>query len=103
MAIAITVERTIAPDAHEEVTEVLKELLAIAVRQPGYISGEMIVDATNPDVFLTISRWKSVNAWAQWENELKRLKPLERMNRLLLSKPIIRIWLVGENSWSSSG
>src|SRR5438093_73718 len=103
MAIAITVERTIMPEAHEEVTAILRELLAIAVRQPGYISGEMIVDATNPDVFLTISRWTSVTAWAKWENNPERVKPLERMNSLLLKKPIIRIWLVGEKSQSAAG
>ena len=101
MAIAITVERTIMPDAHEEVTKILRELLVLAIRQPGYISGEMIVDATNPDIFLTVSRWRSVTAWAQWENNPARVKPLARMNSLLLSKPIIRIWLIGESSTAS--
>ncbi len=42
MAIKVIIERSVSPDNQAEVAELLKELRAKAVLQPGYISGETL-------------------------------------------------------------
>ncbi|MSP78175.1 MAG: hypothetical protein EXR67_01230 [Dehalococcoidia bacterium] len=86
-----TVERKIAPGTQKELTDLLRDLQSRAVRQRGYISGEVVVDTLNPTVFMTISRWTTMAAWQQRERSADRTKIIERIDSLMQSKPVVRI------------
>lgn len=92
MTVRLMVERKVIPGAQEELSELLRELRSRAVRQAGFISGETVVDLFNPQIFMTISNWASVGVWQRWEKNPDRLRIVKRINALLQSDPIIRIW-----------
>lgn len=93
MAVRLTVERRVIPGAQAEITKLLRELRSAAVRQPGFVSGETVVDAFNPLIFLTISTWTSMSAWERWDKSPERLAIVERINALLQAKPVTRLWV----------
>ncbi len=52
----------------------LTELRSMAMRQPGYISGETMRNVNDQSEFLVISTWKSVEDWQRWFADKKREK-----------------------------
>ena len=75
----------------------LRMLRGKAVLQPGYISGETIVDLWNPQIFMTLSRWASVDAWQRWEGNPERQQVINRINGLLQGRAIVRMWNEGDD------
>jgi heme-degrading monooxygenase HmoA len=50
------------------------ELRALAVRQPGYISGETFFSLDHPEECLVIGRWISLEHWQQWQRDERRIE-----------------------------
>lgn len=97
MAIRLTVERKARVGQQEELSNLLHQLRSKAVLQSGFISGETVVDLWSPRIFMTISRWASVEAWQRWETNRERLSIIERINTLLEGKPVVRLWADGDD------
>jgi quinol monooxygenase YgiN len=93
MATKLTVERKVVPGYQADLAELLRELRSGAVRRAGFISGETVVDAFNPTIFMTISSWASIGAWQEWERDPGRLAIVERINDLLQGNPVVRVWM----------
>ena len=92
MAVRLTVERKVIPGTQGRVAELLMELRSAAVLQPGFISGETIVDVFNPTIIMTVSRWVSLLAWEEWERDPRRLEITNRLDAMLQSAPTARLW-----------
>jgi quinol monooxygenase YgiN len=93
MATKLTVERRVVPGNQDELADLLRELRSGAVRQPGFISGETVIDAFNPTIFMTISAWSGIGAWQEWERNPSRQAIVERINALLQGTPMVRVWV----------
>ena len=76
----------------------LRELRSGATRQPGFISGQTVVDAFSPTIFMTISRWSSIAVWDLWEKDSERMAIIERIDALLQRTPTVRLWLDDEDA-----
>ena len=50
------------------------EIRALAVRQPGYISGETFFNLNRPEECIVISRWTTIEHWQEWERDPRRLE-----------------------------
>ena len=50
------------------------EIRALAVRQPGYISGETFFNLNRPEECIVISRWPTIEHWQEWERDPRRLE-----------------------------
>lgn len=70
-------------DLLPQLVPMLTELRSMAMRQPGYISGETMRNVNDPSEFLVISTWKSVEDWQRWFAD-KRREKLEREVDLIL-------------------
>ena len=101
MALTLTVERDVIPGSQGPIKALLRELRAGATRQPGFISGQTIVDAFSPIIFMTISHWSSMAAWDLWEKDPERLAIIERIGVLLQRDPKVRMWLDDEDAPAS--
>ena len=86
MAIKILIERKIKPGKEKELSEVVNELRSIAIRTPGYISGETLRSTEEPSLHLVISTWKSIEDWKSWVNSSER-KALEQKTVPILEEP----------------
>jgi heme-degrading monooxygenase HmoA len=55
-------------------SSLLFDLRSMALRQPGYISGETMRNVEDPSEFLVISTWRSIEDWQDWfENEKREI------------------------------
>ena len=83
----------------EDVSPVLRELRAAAMRYPGYVTGESLVGAQDKSLVLTISTWRNLEDWKKWETSEARAKLYQQMEPLLVGKPDVRVYqiMVTEN------
>jgi len=93
MTVRILIERSVDPGKRqEELLELMRELRARAIHQPGYISGETLISVDKPGTHLVISTWHSLKEWRAWENNPKRLEILAKIDRLLTSSAKVRVF-----------
>jgi heme-degrading monooxygenase HmoA len=75
MAIGVVIKRVLSPgqDAKVLLPHII-ELRALAVRQPGYISGETFFNLERPEECLVIGKWTSLEYWQQWTRDPRRIE-----------------------------
>ena len=98
MVLTLTVERDVVPGSQGPIKALLSQLRQGARRQPGFVSGQTVVDAFSPTIFMTISRWSSIAVWDLWEKDPERMVIVERIDALLQRKPTVRLWLDDEDA-----
>jgi heme oxygenase (mycobilin-producing) len=86
MPVKILVYRKVRPGKEKELSELVKELRSLAIRTPGYISGETLRSIEEPSLHLVISNWKSIEDWKSWANSSER-KALEQKTAPILEEP----------------
>ncbi len=72
MAVKIIIRRSIPKEAKQDVYPLLMELREHAKNRDGYVSGETLRNYDNPEDFLVISTWRSVDDWKMWESSPTR-------------------------------
>jgi heme-degrading monooxygenase HmoA len=96
MAIGVLIKRV---TKHGEDAKVLLphiiELRSLAVRQPGYISGETFFNLDHPEECLVISRWTSLEHWQQWTRDQRRIELDENMEKHLGANTDYSIYGIG--------
>lgn len=80
------------PGSLRDIQRLQAELWEIASRTPGYISGETVFSAEDPDSFMTISRWDTVDAWWGWEANTERRSLFEKYSGIMEVTRSPRIW-----------
>ena len=93
-----------AKDA-EKLIDVIRELRNEAMKQPGYITGETLVNTEDPSNVMVISTWQSAEDWKAWDTSETRAKITKRVNELLVEPyrvDIYRYYLLRQNRvWST--
>ena len=95
MAIKIVIQRRVARDKEAELLPLLIQLRALATAQPGYISGETLRNVNDPEEYLVISTWQSLDKWNAWLATRQRTEIQEKMDQLLTQKTSFRAYLYG--------
>lgn len=88
MQAKIVIERHIKPGQEGQALAIAVEIRSIATRQPGYISGETLIDTSDHGTIIVVSTWRSVEDWKRWEVHDDR-KRLEDYLTPLLSQPTV--------------
>ena len=78
MQAKILIKRKFRKGKRREIIALLKELRSGALGQPGYISGETLASAEDPQQLLVIASWQDLESWHNWRNNSTR-QTLERM------------------------
>ena len=86
MAVKVLIWRSVQEDKSEQVFELLKRIRIKAISQPGYISGETLVNHYNPRNMVVISIWQSIENWINWLESGERIE-IDRKLEELLEKP----------------
>lgn len=88
MTVRVLIERTVEPGKpQEDLLDLMKQLRAKALHQPGYVSGETLISVDRPGMHLVISTWHSLKEWRAWENNPERLEILAKIESLLAASP----------------
>lgn len=64
--IKVIIERVIAEGLEAPYEQAIAELLTVMTRARGYLSGESLVDARQPNHYVVIARWSDEHSWDQW-------------------------------------
>ena len=83
MAVRVLIEREIEPGHELQLHHLLLQLRAKAMQVKGYISGETLRALDDPNRFLVISTWSTLDEWKKWENNSDRKRIQEEINRCL--------------------
>ncbi|EON92860.1 hypothetical protein MARLIPOL_08904 [Marinobacter lipolyticus SM19] len=70
--IRVLIERHIAETLESAYEVRARKVLQQAVSAPGFISGETLVDARDPNHRLTLSNWRSEMDWDHWYRSEER-------------------------------
>ena len=93
MSAKILIERRIKQDCLGSLLELSIQLRSLAVRQPGYTSGETLVSVEHNDVHLVISTWRNLSDWKTWENNPDRVKIAKEIEKLLTDPPSTKAFI----------
>ncbi|MGD9765744.1 MAG: antibiotic biosynthesis monooxygenase [Candidatus Binatia bacterium] len=64
--IRVLIERRLAAGQREALQRAMRELRLEAIHRDGYIGGETYIDGADPNHYLTLSTWRSRDAWESW-------------------------------------
>jgi len=83
MTVKIFIKRNVQETDMGKLTVLLKQLRALTLEQPGYISGETLTRIDKKDECMVISTWRSVEDWNNWVNNPKRNEIQSEIDKLL--------------------
>jgi len=72
MIVKVLIKRHVKKDCERVIFELMKQMRANATKQEGYISGETLVSTDDPQEFIVISTWQSLEDWITWRDSKKR-------------------------------
>ena len=78
MQAKIIIKRRFVKDKKAEIIALLREFRSGALNQPGYVSGETLTSADDPQTMVVISTWQDMESWYKWKENNTR-KALEKM------------------------
>jgi len=83
MSIEVMIKRKIkqGPQARKLVPLIL-QIRALAMYQPGYISGKTLYNVENPEQCLVVSEWQSLEDWFSWMKSEKRAEIQSKIDKL---------------------
>lgn len=68
MSIRVFIKRHVKEGNVQPVLSLLKEFRSVALKQPGYISGETLINHYNPHSIMIVSTWEKLDDWIRWES-----------------------------------
>ena len=72
MAVKVFIKRNVKKGKTQEAVELLKEVRSYALKQPGYISGETLINHYDPCNITVVSTWQTIDDWIRWEESDER-------------------------------
>jgi len=83
MTVKIFIKRKAQDNNVAELTLLLKKLRALALNQPGYLSGETLNRIDSKGECMVIGTWRSLEDWNSWVNNPQRIEVQAEIDRLL--------------------
>lgn len=95
MAVKIIIKRKVPTGKEAELLPLLIELRSMATAQAGYISGETLRNVDDPQDYLVISTWQSVDNWKAWAANSQRAGIQDKIDALLGAETEYAVYLYG--------
>lgn len=90
--VKVVMERSIRGKNVGEIVRLLRQLRVRAMQQPGYISGETLHAVDDPNLYLVISTWESLEHWEAWTKNPERQKLSAEIDAYLESPTRLRVF-----------
>ncbi len=72
MAVRIIIDRKVKKGKESDFSKMLRELRSKAIPSKGYISGETLRAQGDPQNYVVITTWQSIEEWKAWERTPER-------------------------------
>ncbi|OGP57405.1 MAG: hypothetical protein A2V65_00485 [Deltaproteobacteria bacterium RBG_13_49_15] len=92
MAVKIMIRRIVAENKIKNIKPFLDRLRSIALKQTGYIYGETLRSYDNPEEYLVISTWRSIDDWNLWFKNPERRRIQNEIDELTGTKTEYKIY-----------
>ncbi|MCP4630900.1 MAG: antibiotic biosynthesis monooxygenase [bacterium] len=92
MPVKVIIKRKWQVDEPEELLPLLTEIRSLAKEQPGYISGETLRSLDDPEDFIVISQWETVDEWQKWLHSKERRDIQGRVDSLIGEKTFYEVF-----------
>jgi heme-degrading monooxygenase HmoA len=86
MVAKIFIKRRFAKENTPQILSLLNKIRSIAMNQPGYISGETLMQLDYPENMAVICTWQRMEDWTVWKNSEER-KTYESMLEIYQTRP----------------
>ncbi len=93
MAVRIIIDRKIKKGKEHQLAKWLRELRTKAMPAKGYISGETLRSLDDPQNFIVISTWQSVEDWKNWEKDSERKKIHTKIEKLMVRPTETKVYV----------
>jgi heme-degrading monooxygenase HmoA len=90
--VKILLERDIKGKHVAEIVRRLRQLRVMAMQQPGYVGGETLHAMDDPNHYLVISSWETLDHWQNWHNHQERQKLQAELDGYLESPTTMRVY-----------
>ena len=98
MAVKIFIKRQVKKGKTQEAVELMKDVRSQALKQPGYISGETLINHYDPCNIAVVSTWQSIDDWIRWEESDERSAKENQLEGLLERPTDFEIYDLGPAS-----
>ena len=92
MAIKVILYRRVPSEKANELKPLLLEMRSLALAQPGYISGETLMNADDPEEYIVISSWTNETNWEDWLKNESRQSIQDRIDQLLGRRTMYQVY-----------
>ncbi len=86
MIAKIIIKRRFVKENTPQILSLLNKIRSIAMEQPGYISGETLMQSDFPENMAVIATWQSMEDWNAWKKSETRRK-YEAMLEIYQTRP----------------
>jgi heme-degrading monooxygenase HmoA len=83
MVVKVFIKRHVKEGHLQAAIGMLQEFRRMAIKQPGYISGETLTNHYDPRSLTVISSWRSVEDWIRWQSSDKRAENEAKLEKIL--------------------
>ncbi len=90
--VKVLLERDIKGEHVGEIIRLLRHLRVLAMQQLGYVSGETLHAVDDPNHYLVISNWESLENWQDWFKNPERQKLQEKIDSYMEKPTRIRVF-----------
>jgi heme oxygenase (mycobilin-producing) len=92
MVVKVILLRRVPAEVADELKPMLMELRALALAQPGYVSGETLMNAEDPEEYLVISTWTDIQYWNNWLRNGERMMVQRAIDTLLGRETLYQVY-----------
>jgi len=82
MAVKVFIKRHVKKGKAEDTFALLNAVRRQALKQPGYISGETLVNHYDPCKITVVSTWQTIDDWIQWQESDARASKEDQLESL---------------------
>ncbi|MEJ2102418.1 MAG: antibiotic biosynthesis monooxygenase, partial [Desulfobacterales bacterium] len=82
MAVKVFIKRHVKKDKIEAVAKLLMDVRSQALKQPGYIAGETLVNHYDPCNIAVVSTWQTIEDWIRWQESDERAAKEDQLESL---------------------
>lgn len=78
----------------EDISALLREIRAAAIRRPGHVAGKTLVNIEDSCNIVVVSTWQTLEDWKAWETSETRARLCQLIEPLLAEKPKVRTYML---------
>jgi quinol monooxygenase YgiN len=103
MLVKVLMKRRMKNGNVREVFSLINKIRVWAMNQKGYISGETLIDHSDPRKIMVIGTWQDMDDWLRWKEEPRRIELEAQLEPLLEGPTEYEAYVYSKHYLSVSG